>query len=331
MIGASIGSFLNVVIYRLPLGLSIQEPKNSFCPKCKARLTLPDLIPLLSWLVLRGRCRHCQVGIPARYFIVELVTGVLFALFWWQNLIAGSDPIRALFLCALAAALVSAFFIDVKYYIIPDQVNAAMLIIGLLYNVSLFVVGSPRAMTWGMPSAIAGALVGTLTIWFITLLGRLLFGKDAMGHGDIKMARGFGAVLFPAATGMTIGLAVIVGAVGGIAQLLVRKAQGVSDEPAGDEDEEPYEPESIASIFKCGLGYLLAIDVVGLFRPKLYESWFGENPYALESVEEEDDFVGLTTIPFGPYLAIGAVLAALFEPQLATMIETYIYGPGRTL
>lgn len=324
MIGAAIGSFLNVVIYRMPLGLSLGQPRNSFCPNCKARLGVPDLIPLFSWLFLRGRCRHCRAPIPARYFGVELITGGLWAAFWWQYLIVGWDPARAVALMLFSAALVAAIFIDLRWFIIPDQVNAFMLAVGLGYNVWLYAQANPDATTWGLPSALAGWLVGTGALWSVTFLGRLLFGKDAMGHGDIKMARGIGAVLFPIAALMSFAIAVALGAVLGAVQILVRARRGYGGEHEGEEEDqtEQLEPESIGSILKCGIGYVLCLDVVGLFFPRFYQSWFGEDPYAVESVEEEPD-VETTMIPFGPYLALGAIVTALFEGPLRDLASSY--------
>jgi leader peptidase (prepilin peptidase) / N-methyltransferase len=326
-IGAAIGSFLNALIYRMPRGLSISEPKNSFCPKCKARLTLLDLFPLLSWMFLGGKCRHCRAPIPSRYFFVELFTGAMFAAFWWQHLIVGEDPWRCACLSFFSAALILAFFIDIKHYIIPDQVNAAMLFIGVAYNIGLYVFNDPAKTTWGIPSSVAGALLGAFVIWFIALLGRLLFGKDAMGHGDIKMARGMGAMLFPAMTGAALGVSVVFGALMGFVAIAARMKAGQSegsDELDQSEEEEEWEPESIGSLFKCGVGYFLCFDVIGLFVPKFYENYFGENPYSVEEVVEEDEAVPLTMIPFGPSLALGALAAALFEPQLLQLWRMYL-------
>lgn len=326
MIGAAIGSFLNVVIYRMPLGLSLSEPKNSFCPSCKKRLGVPDLVPLFSWLVLRGRCRQCKAMIPSRYFFVELFTGGLWAAFWYQHLIAGWDPARAIALMLFSAALVAAIFIDLKWFIIPDQVNAFMWIVGIGYNGVLFAQRQSTALTWGIPSALAGWLVGVGALWAVTFLGRLLFGKDAMGHGDIKMARGIGAVLFPISALMSFAMAVALGAVLGAVQILVRarsgSKQGDGGEQEEDEEDQNYQPESIGSIVKCGIGYVLCFDIIGLLIPKFYESWFGENPYAVESVEEESE-VETTMIPFGPYLALGAIAAALFEGPLRAVVSSY--------
>ncbi|MCH8979128.1 MAG: prepilin peptidase, partial [Armatimonadetes bacterium] len=86
-IGAAVGSFLNVVIYRLPRGMSVNKPANSFCPSCKHRLTALDLVPLLSWVFLRGKCRHCGSKISSRYFIVELINASIWALIWHQQFV----------------------------------------------------------------------------------------------------------------------------------------------------------------------------------------------------------------------------------------------------
>ncbi len=321
--GAAIGSFLNVVIYRMPRGMSLSDPKHSFCPKCKNRLQMADMIPLITWLIRRGKCKYCDDKIPSRYFWVELLNGVIWAGIWWQYLVAGEDWVKALCYAFAASTLVAIIFIDWELYIIPDQINAFLLFLGLGYNAWLFAQASPAAMTWGMPSSVAGALVGVGVLWGIAFLGRVLFGKDAMGHGDIKMARGIGAILFPALAVTSFGLAVGLGAVLGVAQIFLRskKEQTESSEDQTPE-EENYEPESIGSLLKCGLGYILCIDVIGLFIPKLYKAWFNEDPY--EPIEDLETFeADFTMIPFGPYLALGAIVGTVFEKQLLGAISSY--------
>ena len=171
-----------------------------------------------------------------------------------------------------------------------------------------------------MPSALAGWITGTVALWGIALFGRLLFGKDAMGHGDIKMARGIGAVLFPMVALISFGLAVVLGAVLGLVQVLARRGppkvgSGAKGDTETADEEEFYEPESIGSLLFSGLGYLLGIDVIGLFIPKLYMAWFHESPYI--GVEEWDDVeVENTMIPFGPYLALGAIIATVFSATI---------------
>lgn len=347
-IGAAIGSFLNVVIYRMPRGISISKPKHSYCPSCDKQLTAGELIPLLSWVFQSGRCKCGKNKIGARYFIVEMITGILFAAIWYQQLCqfpqSSYEPIfviRAVGYMLFAAALVAAIFTDLAHYIIPDQINAFMLIVGIGMNVAMLVLGLPEAWIWGIPSSIAGALVGIAVLWGIAFLGRVLFGKDAMGHGDIKMARGIGAVLLPLGAGMSFAMAVAMGAViGGLQVALLRtkpakpvesfgpndKDGGESKETKGAIDpggEEHYEPESIGSLVKCGIGYVLCMDVFGLIKPSIYEWWFGENPYSLEEFEEEPE-VEHTMIPFGPYLAMGALAVMLFAPQLQQVVDAYL-------
>lgn len=316
----------------MPRGLSLSDPANSFCPSCKNRLTFLDLIPLLSWVFLGAKCRHCGLRIPPRYFVVELITATLFGMIWYQQMVAGDDWVRGVAFMLFAAALVAAIFTDLAHYIIPDQINAFMLAAGLGMNGALIAQGSPDAWMWGMPSSVAGALVGIGVIWGVAFFGRLLFQKDAMGHGDIKMARGIGAVLLPTAALISFGLAIFLGAVLGVLIIVLRRGkepeaasvqaeEGAEGAPAeGAEEDLP--PESIPSLLWCGLGYVLCIDVFGLFFPKLYEWWFAENPYSVEEIED-DPRVELTMIPFGPYLAAGALGAMLWGPQLQGLVQAY--------
>lgn len=318
LMGAAIGSFLNVVIYRMPRGLSLSNPPKSFCPACKHPLGVLDLFPLLSWLLLRGQCRYCKARIGARYFFVELLTGSIWAGIWYEQLVQTWDPARAVCLFVFASALIAAIFIDLRWYIIPDQVNAVLLVAGIAYNISLFAQNRPEAVSWGVPSSLAGGLFGIGILWGIALIGRLMFGKDAMGHGDIKMARGIGAMLFPLSALISFALAVGFGAVFGILQILIRR----SPPPNENAEDQPAPPETIGSLLVCGVGYVLCIDVIGLFIPKLYERWFGENPYSIEAGEEEMD-VEFTMIPFGPYLALGALAASLFNEPLSGWLHAY--------
>lgn len=319
-IGAAIGSFLNVVIYRLPKGMSLLHPP-SHCPQCEHRLGVADLFPLFSFLFAGAKCRHCKAPISWRYFFVELLTGVVWGAFWWQQLVAGSDGMRFFVLAVFGSILIACIFIDLFHYIIPDSLNAWLLLLGLLYNVWLLAQGDRRAwwdgLGFGLPSAVAGAIVGVAVFWGIAFLGRLLFRKDAMGHGDIKLARGIGAVLFPVLALISFGLAVAVGAILGIFQVLLRRREEPDDEEAFVDEE----PESIGSLLRCGLGYLLAIDVFALFAPSLNRTWFGDTE---EEAEGEDDWQpSFTTIPFGPYMALGAIIAAIFSEPLITLLTNY--------
>lgn len=325
LIGAAIGSFLNVVIYRTPRNLSLNDPKFSFCPKCKHRLTVLDLFPLFSWLFLKGKCRHCGAPVAARYFIVELINGSIWAWLWHQYFVATWDPATGIAYALAAATLVAIIFIDLEFYIIPDTVNGFLALVGIGYNAYLYIAGRPEATTWGMPSALAGWLTGIAVLWGIALFGRVLFKKDSMGHGDIKMARGIGAVLFPTVAVMGFGLAVLLGAVLGVAQVMFRRQPDAGAEE--DVDEGDVVPESIPSLLRCGLGYVLGIDLIGQYIPSLYRRWFGEEA-RLEFEEIEDFEADRTMIPFGPYLALGAILAASFRAPLMDGVQAYLNWAG---
>ncbi|MBX3111878.1 MAG: prepilin peptidase [Fimbriimonadaceae bacterium] len=343
-IGAAIGSFLNVVIYRLPRGLSIGEPTHSFCPSCKNQLSWGEMVPILSWLIQRGKCKQCGAPISSRYLVVEMLNGLFWAVLWHQHLVMGrynspSEVVWAVGYMLFASALLCAICTDLQYYIIPDEVNAAMLVVGLGMNVAFAALKDPVAWTGGWPSSVVGALVGTVVLWGIAFLGLLLFRKDAMGHGDIKMARGIGAVLLWQNAVASFAIAVVLGAVLGVVMILVRRqveAKRAAERAANgettteDEDDDgPYEPESLGSLLFCGLGYVLCVDVVGLFFPRLYEWWFKENPRSTEEIVDQPE-VEPTMIPFGPYLAAGALVAMVFAGTLQQAMEAYVkYVTGK--
>lgn len=262
--GAAIGSFLNVLIYRLPAGLSIVHPP-SHCPNCKTRLTALDLFPILSYLVQQGRCRHCRASIPVRYLLVEIVNAAIWAWFWHLHLVQGESWVAFLGLSAFCSCLLALSMIDLRWFIIPDELNAAALIIGLL--VAGFASRLATPWDWAEPgrlslsNALIGATVGAGIFVFISLLGRIAFRKDAMGHGDIKLARAIGACLMAPAAVVSFGLAVMLGLVFGVVGMIYARLHPAIDT---SEELESYVPESIASLFFFSILYLLWLDVLYL-------------------------------------------------------------------
>src|SRR4029450_13791110 len=127
ILGAAVGSFLNVCIYRLPVDLSVNKPRRSFCPACKAPIPWHQNLPLISWLLLRGRCANCASKIAFRYFAVELLTALLFLAIWqsfpWQGAIAD---------WVFVTLLIVGTFIDFEHFIIPDQVTIGGIISGIV-------------------------------------------------------------------------------------------------------------------------------------------------------------------------------------------------------
>jgi leader peptidase (prepilin peptidase)/N-methyltransferase len=131
--GLAIGSFLNVVIWRLPRGQSVNTPTWSYCPNCEHRLGTLDLFPVVSFLALGAKCRYCKQPISWRYPGVELLTGVLFALVAWYEFQAGGQWYDAVFFCLFAAILLCVFFIDLEHFIIPDSLSVLMVVLGLVH------------------------------------------------------------------------------------------------------------------------------------------------------------------------------------------------------
>ena len=319
LFGATIGSFLNVVIYRLPRGLSLSNPPKSFCPNCKHSLGFLDLFPLFSYLLSGGKCRYCKQSFSSRYFWVELLNGSLWAVIFYQFLIVTYAPLTVVFYCLMTAALVSVFFIDWELYIIPDELNAFLLLFGVAYQV---LNKTPMV-------ALIGALLGWGILWGIAMFGRVLFGKDAMGHGDIKMMRGVGALLGPAMLCANMLIAVVAGLVVGLAMLAVAsRIKPAEAEGAAPEEEEDIPPETIGSLVIHGVWYLFCMDIVGLFAPSIYK-WIGETP-SEEFVEDDGWKPSLTTIPFGPYLAIGAVICMLFAGPIQKGLDNYLKSVTRS-
>jgi leader peptidase (prepilin peptidase)/N-methyltransferase len=191
VLGAAIGSFLNVVIYRLPAGLSLYPPSR--CPHCGTRIRKRDNIPILGWFKLKGRCAHCRAPISVRYPLVEALTAGIFLLTFavfglsWQTL---GYWIFLSFLVALAG-------VDLDTMTLPNRWMKLGVVLGLLFQ-ALWggVQGGSLAMAVnGLVSAVVGAVVGILLLDGITVLGQLLFQKPAMGDGDTYLAAMMGAWL----------------------------------------------------------------------------------------------------------------------------------------
>lgn len=179
LIGACIGSFLNVVIYRVPRDLSVNEPKRSFCPNCKKPIPMRLNFPLVSWLWLRGKCRECGAPIAFRYFGVELLTAVLFAAMWWFF-----PPQAVLFLWILAALLVAITFIDAEHLIIPTSLTWAGSLIGLaacaVWPQLPVMYGVAGDWLGGLTHSGIGWLAGFAGLWCVVQFGKMAFGTRAL-------------------------------------------------------------------------------------------------------------------------------------------------------
>lgn len=324
--GAAVGSFLNVLIYRLPRNLSIVFPP-SHCPACGHRLGVRDLIPLLSYLLQRGKCRYCGAPIPVRYFVVELWNAALWAWLWYEWLILVEAPGRFVLYAAAGSVLIAIFFIDLEHYLIPDELNVALLVVGLLHGWLL--MGVPTDWSWaslGVPSlrhAALGALAGAGLFSLIAILGRIGLRRDAMGHGDIKLVRGMGALLLVPGVFVAVVLAVVLGAVvGGLWALMRRRA---AQEANGIEPPPEPEPEPLSNlVLACAL-YMLWVDALITLLPRRVQ----QRVYASMGQADEEEFVETpTTLPFGPFLALGTQLVMLFGEWFAGGVRAYLEWVG---
>ena len=178
--GCIVGSFLNVCIYRMPLGMSIVTPK-SHCPHCKYSIPWHLNIPLVTWLALRGRCKNCGAPISLRYFVVELLTGAAFLSCWLAFGDAShslkSMPV-ALVYAVFLAGLIAATFIDFEHFIIPDEITLGGMAVGFAASFFLPSLQGATTLNVGMWRSFIGAVVGAATIYAILRLGKLLFGRQ---------------------------------------------------------------------------------------------------------------------------------------------------------
>jgi leader peptidase (prepilin peptidase)/N-methyltransferase len=227
--GAIIGSFLNVVIHRVPREESIVFP-SSRCPSCGAGIKPYDNLPVLSWLVLGGRCRSCRTPISARYPAVELLTATLFGLtFWLRSGLTLALPFDLIFV----AAIVALVFIDAEHMLLPNVITYPGFVFALLarafvpnlYGVEFLTRGALEGWPeWAvsLAGAVLGAVVGGGSLWFVGWLWERLRGVEAMGLGDVKMMLMVGAYLGWPLTVLTIFFGVLTGSIVGVALMMRR-------------------------------------------------------------------------------------------------------------
>lgn len=206
--GLIVGSFLNAAIYRLPReGMSVGHPKRSLCPGCGRQVRARENIPVISWLLLRGKCAGCGWRIPWRYPFVELLTGGLFLFAAWHA--PEGEWGLILVWCVVLAGLIVATFVDFDFFEIPDEVSIGGMVLG---PVASFLVPAlhegtriAQSLSEGAEVDRIGALLGSLAglavgggvLYGIGALGTRIFGRDAMGFGDVKLLAAGGAFIGP--------------------------------------------------------------------------------------------------------------------------------------
>ena len=228
VLGLAIGSFLNVVIYRLPKMMqrewqnnclelqgqpiadlkqySLVKPRSA-CPLCGHMISALENIPVISYVILKGQCRTCKAPINPRYPLVEALTGILFGIISWKF----GFTTNALFAAILTSALIALTFIDFDTQLLPDDITLPLLWIGLVFNLNTGFTD--------IKSAVVGAVTGYLALWLIYWLFKFVTGKEGMGYGDFKLLAAIGAwfgwqllpavILLSSLLGAAVGLGLI--------------------------------------------------------------------------------------------------------------------------
>lgn len=200
LLGAAIGSFINVLVARLPAGESPVRPRSS-CPACGTLIRWFDNIPVLSWLLLRGRCRRCAARIPLEYLLVEVGTAAVWVgIAWFYG--PSWHGLQGAILISLVLAIA---LIDARHYLIPDPLSLGGLVAGL----ALAPLPGPPSVL----AALLGAVAGFAVLYAVGLAGEWMFKKPAMGGGDMKMMAMIGAFLGPSGAMLTIFLGALVGTI----------------------------------------------------------------------------------------------------------------------
>ncbi len=254
LFGACVGSFLNVVIYRLPREeLSISKPSRSFCPNCKRQIPWIENVPLLAWVFLGGKCRGCKGEIAFRYVFVEALTALLFAYcgHWFLERHGGSggEGWWALFtLLLLSAICVVVTYIDLDWRIIPDEITLPGLAVGVALSLAAPLLHEPSwlyqqfvGLAWerhvaALASALAGLIVGGGALWLVGIAGRAVFkpkeggeATDAMGFGDVKFMAAVGTLLGADGVLLVFFVGCVAGSLGGVGNWLLGLPEVLSD------------------------------------------------------------------------------------------------------
>ncbi|MBI4844181.1 MAG: prepilin peptidase [Nitrospirae bacterium] len=228
--GLVAGSFLNVCIYRIPEGLSIIRPA-SFCPSCGRKVRFYDNIPLLSYLFLKGRCRSCGSSISMRYPFVELFNAVLYLTAW--SVFNSASIITLITYFVFISALVVIIFIDIDFQIIPDVITIPGIFIGLISGSAFLPDPFFRNGLLGLKASFVGLFAGAAGFYLIAVLGKMIFRKDAMGFGDIKLMGVVGSFLGWKGVVFTTFLGSLLGSVVGIALIAGKGREWGSQIPFG--------------------------------------------------------------------------------------------------
>ena len=230
ILGASVGSFLNVVVYRLPAGLSLTHPPSR-CPKCMTPLRIRENVPIVGWLMLRGRCAHCGTRISLRYPVVELITALLFLSIF---LVFGFS-LQTLGYWIFVSFLLALALIDMDTLTLDSRLMKSGLVLGLAFQTTIAaaLTGTFSGTVHGFVWAIAGAVLGLWGLDILTWIGRFFFGPNAMGGGDAKLLAVIGAWVGIKLMVLSCFLGCVVGSVFGLGAIVLRRLKRGNPFPFG--------------------------------------------------------------------------------------------------
>ncbi|MCD6385495.1 prepilin peptidase [Candidatus Sumerlaeota bacterium] len=304
LMGTLVGSFLNVCIYRIPAKKSIVFP-NSYCYSCGSPIRWYDNIPLLSYIILRGRCRDCAARISPRYFFIELLTGIIFFLSFWRLGYTWATPIYIVFICYFIIAT----FTDFDHWIIPDSISIGGFFLALLVALVVPSFYKGLIITRAGPfsgfyfasflNALVGGAVGFGLLYIIGVIGSWVFQKEAMGGGDIKLFALVGALLGWKNTLLVIALSSFIGATVGLILILVEHIAFKNKRRTLQVDDS--EPSTRTQPNADELSHLNEI---------------------LAKLDKAHKGVSLSrAIPFGPYIAIASIIVILWHTEITNALN----------
>ena len=232
ILGLTIGSFLNVCIYRIPAGQSIIKPP-SHCKTCNNQLSSLDLVPVFSWLFLRGKCRYCSAKVSPRYAVVELLTGILFLAFFLRFGIGMTELPSLIAGLTLTAILITISFIDFDHLIIPNGLVIIATVAGVMTILLNVFLGFKFFLAQEWWEHLLGVVPGVAAMLLMMVLGALIYRKEALGMGDVKLFIPIGLFLGWKLTIAALLIAIIAGGIVGIVLMITRKADKRGEMPFG--------------------------------------------------------------------------------------------------
>lgn len=352
MFGAIMGSFCNVCIYRFPRGESVIKPA-SHCPQCQNPIAWYDNIPLISWVILLGKCRHCKASISIHYPLIELITAFLFIVIYLKFRFSLSTVVYSL----LSAGLVIVIVQDLQTWTIPDEITLTGILVGIGASVLGMFFPEQGLRIQNPLESIDGVALGALLICLMDLIVILLMKKPGMGFGDVKLLSMLGAFLGWRGVLGSLMIGSMVGSIIGFFVIFyyrfIRKIEEESEEEIEKNDANFYPIDPIASIFLGvssiyltirllfslqqhvpstiqneiiqGFSYLviafmvfsLLIALISIF---IWRRQSSINTKTNTDINEEEMEITLKAhyIPFGPYLSLGGFIFLLFGPELVS-------------